>query len=296
MRFLALFMKKLTKNQVLLGLYIVGILAFFLYLGFPSDNIKTYVVNQFSAISPQIDVTIERIAPTLPPGIRLYNVDLYHQQQVWGRFENIKIIPHLLSLFGSHKAFSFAANAYAGEIKGKAEIEQNSPVGQIVIDTTLAGLQVKDVEAIQAVSEYGISGLLDGTLAYQSNARRQTLKGDLSLSDVRVDLSFPLFNQSYLEFNDVSARLVLNNNNLTIENCRLEGKQLNASVNGSIMLNRDFSRGVLNLDAMVSPHHLLLATVKKSLPFVFPKSGNTDEKGFKIKIRGTTDAPQFSLK
>ena len=279
-----------------MGLYIVGILAFFLYLGFPSDSIKTFVENQLNGINPQIEVTIERIAPALPPGIRLYNVDFYHQKQVWGRFENIKIIPHLFSLFGSQKAFSFTANAYAGEIKGKAQFEKKSPVARMVVDTAFTGLQVRDVEAIQAVSEYGISGFLDGTLAYQATARNQSLKGDLSLSDVRVDLTVPLFNQGYLEFNDVTAQLVLNNYNLTIENCRLEGKQLDASVSGSIMLNRDFNRGVLNLEAIVAPHHLLLAAVKKSLPFVFLKSGKTDDKGFKIKIKGSTDAPKFSLK
>jgi type II secretion system protein N len=289
-------MIKLTQKRVLLGLYTIGILAFFLYLGFPSDNIKTYVVNQLNGISPEIEVAIERIAPALPPGIRLYKVDLYHQEQIWGRFENIKIYPHLFSLFGSQKAFSFRANAYDGEIKGKAEIEKNSPVVRMVVDTTLTGLQVKDMEAIQAVSAYDISGILDGTLAYQSKARDQTLKGDLSLSDVRVHLAMPLFNQDYLEFNDVTAQLILNNYHLTIENCRLEGRQLDASVTGSIKLNRDFSRGVFNLEAIVTPQDLLLAAVKKNLPFVFLNKGKTDYKGFKIKIKGTTDAPEFSLK
>jgi type II secretion system protein N len=289
-------MIKLKKSQILLGLYIVGLLAFFLYLGFPSDHINTYMVNQINGINPQIEVTIERIAPALPPGIRLYHVDLYHREHVWGRFENIKIIPHLFSLFGSQKGFSFAAKAYAGEIKGTAEFEKNSPVARMVVDTTLTGLQVKDVDAIQALSEYSISGLLDGTLAFQSDARNQILKGDLSLSDVRVDLTIPLFNQGSLEFNDVTAQLVLNNHNLTIENCRLKGKQLDASVSGSIMLNRDFSRGTLNLEATIDPHHLLLAAIKKSLPFVFLKNGKTDDKDLKVIIRGTTDAPEFSLK
>lgn len=289
-------MKKLTKKKVFLGGYIVGLLAIFLYLGFPSDNIKTYVVNQLNGINPRIKVTVERIAPVLPPGIRLYRVDLYHQQQIWGRFDNIKIIPHLLSLFGSQKAFSFRADAYTGEIKGNAEFEKNSPLARLAVDTTLAGLQLKDVEAIQALSEYNISGLLNGTLEYQLNARNQTLKGDLALSDVRVDLTIPLFNQNYLEFNDVATRLVLKNNSLSIEGCRLEGQQLDADVSGSIALNRDFSRGVLNLEAIVTPHHVLLDAVKKSLPFVFRKSGKADDKGFKIKIKGTTDAPEFSLK
>jgi len=289
-------MIKIKKSRLLLGLYIAVILVFFLYLGFPSDRIKNYVVYQLSQISPQIEVTVERIAPALPPGIRLYNVDLYHQAQVWGRFENIKIIPHLFSLLGSQKAFTFTADAYTGKIKGNAEIETNSPIVQTAVDTTVSGLQVRDVEAIQAVSEYDISGILDGTFAYKADARNQTLTGNLSLSDVRVELVVPLFNQGYLAFNDVTADVVLKNNNLTIENCLLEGNQLDARVSGSIMLNRSFSQGVLNLEATVTPHHILLAAVKKSLPFVFLKGGKGNDKGFRFKIRGTTDAPEFSLK
>jgi type II secretion system protein N len=288
-------MIKIKKSRLLLGLYIAVILAFFLYRGFPSEGIKNYVAYQLSQISPQIEVTIDRIAPALPPGLQLYNVDLYHQEQVWGSFENVKIRPHLFSLFGSQKAFTFTADAYAGQIKGNAEIETNSPIAQMAVDATLFGIQVQDVEALQVLSDYDISGILEGIFAFKSEARNQNLTGTLSLSDVRVELIIPLFDQGVLTFNDVTADVVLKNNNLTIQNCRLEGKQLDASVTGSILLNRDFSRGVLNLDAIVTPHHMLLAVVNESLPFAFLKGAKGKDNGFKFKIRGSTDAPQFSL-
>ena len=288
-------MIKSTKNRLLLILYVIIVLVFFLYRGFPADSLKNYVAHRLSQISPQIEVTIDRIAPAIPPGFRLYNVDLYHQQQVWGRFDSIKIRPHLFSLLGSTKAFSFTADAYAGKIEGDAEIEINSPMAQMAVDAKLFDIEVQDVEAIQLVSEHDVSGILNGTFTYEAQARNQNLKGNLSLSDVRVELTIPIFNQGYLTFNDVTADVALKNNNLTIQNCRLKGKQLDASVSGSIRLNRGFSQGVLNLDAMVSPHHMLLAAVKESLPFSFLKGAGDKNKGFNFKIRGTTDAPQFSL-
>lgn len=288
-------MIKLTKTRLLLGLYIIVILGFFLYRGFPSNGLKNYVAYQLSQISPQIDVTIDRIAPAIPPGFRLYNVDLYRQEQVWGRFDNINIRPHLFSLFGSTKAFTFTADAYAGKIEGSAEVEVNSPVTQMAVNAILFDIQIQDMEAIQVISEHDVSGILNGALTFRSQVRNQNMTGNFSLKDVRVDLTFPIFNQGYLTFNDVTADVELKNNNLTIQNCNLKGPQLNASVSGSIRLNRDFSRGVLSLDAMVSPHHMLLAAVKKSLPFSFLKSGKDKGKGFRFKIRGTTDAPQFSL-
>ena len=220
---------KLNRNRILLGVYIIGLFVFFLYICFPSDSIRTYLANRLSNMSPQIRVMIERVKPALPPGIRLFNVQLYHRENFWGSIENIKIIPSLLSLFGSETAFSFQGNAYAGEIKGKAEIGANSPAVRMMVDTTLSGIQVKDVEAIQDVSDYKISGILNATMAYTTDARNRTMKGNLALSDCRLDLAVPFFNQDLLTFRDVQAEVLLNNQTLTIKRCNIAGNELDAN-------------------------------------------------------------------
>ncbi len=185
---------KISRNRIFLAAYIFGILLIFLYLAFPSDSLKTYLTNRLNGINPQIRVTIERVKPALPPGVRLLKVDLYHQERFWGSIEDLKIVPRLSSFFGSETAFSFTGNAYAGQIKGNAEIESNSAVARMIVDTTLTGIQVQDVEAIQDVSDYKISGLLNATLAYKSDVRNQTLRGTLTLNACRVDFAAPLFN------------------------------------------------------------------------------------------------------
>lgn len=286
---------KISQNRLLVAAYIFGIFVFFLYLGFPSNSLKAYLANQLSNVNPQIRVTIERVKPALPPGVRLLNVDLYHQDRFWGSIEDLKIVPRLSSLFGSGTVFSFKGNAYAGKINGNAEIQSNSAVGRVIVDTTLTGIQVKDVEAIQDVSDYQLSGMLDATLAYKSDVRNQTLEGKLTLSNGRVDLATPLLNQKFLTFKDVQADVSLNNETLTIQRCRLTGNQLDASISGSIISNRDTGQSVLNLNATVTPHSMLWAQLKKSLPFQLFSGGKSGDQNFSFKIRGTAEAPEISL-
>jgi type II secretion system protein N len=289
-------MMKLSRNRILLSAYIIGLFVFFLYIGFPSDSIRTYLANRLSNMSPQIRVTIERVKPAFPPGIRLFNVQIYNQDNFWGSIENIKLIPSLLSLFGSETEFSFQGNAYAGEIKGNAEISTNSPAVSMMVDTTLSGVQVKDVEAIQDVSDYNISGILNATIAYTADARNQTVKGTLKLSDSRLELAVPVFNQDLLTFRDVQAEVLLNNQTLTIQRCDITGNQLNASISGSIILNQRTGTKGLNLNANITPHSVLLAELKKSMPLFLLKGGKNAGQDISFKIRGTMEAPEFSLK
>ena len=286
---------KISKNRIFLTAYIFGILVFFLYLAFPSDSVKTYLANRLSGINPQIRVTIERVKPAVPPGVRLLKVDLYHQERFWGSIEDLKIVPRLLSLFGSETSFSFKGNAYAGQIKGNAEIGSNSAAAQMIVNTILTGIQVKDVQAIQDVSDYKISGLLDATLAYKSDVRKQTLKGTFTLNACRVDFAAPLFNQRFLTFKDVRADVVLNNQTLTIQRCRITGNQLDASISGSIISNRSTAKTALNLNATLTPHSILWAQLKKSLPFKLLTGDMSAGQSFSFKIRGTVDAPEISL-
>jgi type II secretion system protein N len=254
-----------------------------------------YLANRLSNLSPEIRVTIDTVKPALPPGIRLFNVQLYHRDNFWGSIEDIKIIPSLLSLFSSDTTFSFQGNAYAGEIKGNAEIETNSPDTSMVVDTTLSHIQMENVEAIQEVSDFRISGILNAALAYTTDTRNRTMKGTLKLSNSRLELAVPVFNQDLLTFKDVQAEVLLENQTLTIQRCDATGIELDANITGSIILNRRSGAKALNLNATVTPHSVLLAELKKSMPLFLLKGGKSSGQGISFKIRGTMEKPEFAL-
>jgi type II secretion system protein N len=285
----------ISKNRTLFGAYIILIAAFFLYYLFPADSVKTYISYQLNKVSPKTRVTIAHVTPALPPGIRLYDVDLYHLEHVLGSIEKIKIVPEVLSLFRSKIRLAFNGEAYGGHLSGNAEIVSNSPMQQVLVDTTLTGIQVKDIDAIQNMSEHKLSGTLDGKLAYKSGARNQTLQGNLILSDCKLEFAAPLFDQGFLTFRDVKADLMLNNQRLDIQKCVLEGNQMNASISGSVTFNHRTGKNVLDLRGTIKPHHVFLAQIEKSLPVSLLKKGKSGDQGFAFKIKGTSDAPEFSF-
>lgn len=288
-------MLKISKNRILFGAYIIIITVFFLYYLFPSGSVKDYCAYRLSQVSPDIRVNIKGIKLAFPPGFRLYQVDLYHLEQVLGSIDHIKINPSLLSFVGQDTTLSFSGGAYTGEFSGTAEIASNSPTHQVLINTTFSGIQVKDIDAIRRVTDYQISGMLDGKLTYKTDRRNQTLRSNIRLSNCKVGLDIPLLNQGSLTFKDVTADLLMNNQTLTIQRCRIQGNQLDASFSGTINYNLRTGQRALDLSGTLNPHHVLLAKLKNSFAVNLLKGGKSDDQDFAFKIRGTLDAPEFSF-
>lgn len=284
-------MLKISKNRILFGAYIIIITVFFLYYLFPSESLRGYCAYRLSQISPNTRINIKDIKLAFPPGFRLSHVDLYHLEQDIGSIDHIKITPSLLSFIGQDTNMSFKGKAYSGKFNGSAEIASNSPTHRVLIDTTFSGIQVKEIDAIMLFSDYQISGLLDGKLAYKTDSRNQTLRGNIRLSNCKVDLGIPLLNLGSLTFKDITADLLMNNQTLTIQRCRAQGNQMDASISGTI----NTGQGILDLSGTLNPQHALLAKLKNSFAVNLFKAGKSDDQGFAFKIRGTLDAPEFSF-
>ena len=284
-------MLKISKNRILFGAYIIIVTLFFLYYLFPSESLRDYCAYRLSQISPDTRINIKDVKLAFPPGFRLSHVDFYHFEQTIGSIDHIKIKPNLLSFIGQDTSWSYSGKAYTGKFSGTAEIASNSPTHRVLIDTTFSGIQLKDIAAIRRVIDYQISGMLDGKLAYKTDSRNQTLRGNLRLSDCKVDLNIPLLNLESLTFKDVTADLLMDNHTLTIQRCRAQGNQMDASISGTIIT----SQGILDLNGSLNPQHALLAKLKNSFAVNLFKAGKSDDQGFAFKIRGTLEAPEFSF-
>ena len=106
-----------SKKRLLYFIYIIAIIALFIYYLFPSDAVKKYIAFNLNRANPELNITIDNIKPVFPPGLRLYNVSLYHLSDLLLEAEQIKITLGLLSLFRPKITFSFKAKAYEGILK-----------------------------------------------------------------------------------------------------------------------------------------------------------------------------------
>jgi type II secretion system protein N len=164
----------------------------------------------------------------------------------------------------------------------------------MMISADLSGIQVKQLEALSAITTHKISGNLGGTLTFKTKVPHQGLSGNLILTDGQIEFSPAVLNQNLLSFNTIEAELMLNNRSLTINRCQLEGNQLDADVSGSIKFSGRSARKILDLSGTVRPHAALLAKLGKNITQLLAGS-NLENQGLPFKITGTMDSPDYSF-
>ena len=283
---------KISKASILYTAYIIAITGVFLYYLFPSDTLKTYLAYRLSQGNPDITVTIDRVNPVLPPGINLHDVGIVHQNEALIDLDSLKIMPGVLSLFSDKSTVNFKGRVNAGTFSGRAELDDTSG-GQVVkCDGRISGIQVQGIPALQRLPADKISGVLNGDFTYAKAGPNRSLEGKLTLSQCRIELTEAVFNLNSLEFKDIDADLMLKNDTLTIKHTRAKGNQLDADLTGTIGLT---GNNALNLTVSVTPHHLLLAKIEKTLPMDFLRKKKAGKAGIEFKIDGTLDEPGFSL-
>jgi type II secretion system protein N len=283
---------KISKISLLYTVYIIGITGFFLYYLFPSDTLKTYLAYRLSQGNPDITVTIDRVSPVIPPGINLHDVGIVHQNKALVDVANLKIMPGILSLFSDKSTVNFKGHVNAGTFSGRAELDDTSGEQKVKCDGRISGIQVQGIPALQRLPADKISGVLNGNFIYADAGPNRSLEGKLTLSQCRIELNEAVFNLKSLEFKDIDADLMLKNDTLTIKYTRAKGNQLDADLTGTIGLT---GKSALNLTVSVTPHHLLLAKIEKTLPMDFLRNKKAGKAAISFNIDGTLDEPGFSL-
>jgi type II secretion system protein N len=285
---------QVLKSRISWAIYIICAALFFFYTLFPSDTVKEYLADQIRQVHPGLTVEIGRVKPGFPPGLKLYDVRVYHLGQTLADLENLKISPDILSLFLATTHLSFKGNGYGGTLKGRVDINKNSANREMMISADLSGIQVKQLEALSAITTHKISGNLGGTLTFKTKVPHQGLSGNLILTDGQIEFSPAVLNQNLLSFNTIEAELMLNNRSLTINRCQLEGNQLDADVSGSIKFSGRSARKILDLSGTVRPHAALLAKLGKNITQLLAGS-NLENQGLPFKITGTMNSPDYSF-
>ncbi|MGD8493813.1 MAG: type II secretion system protein GspN [Desulfobacterales bacterium] len=285
---------KLFKTRFAWAIYIIGAALVFLYVLFPSELAKQYLANMIRQMHPNLTMEIGRLKLGFPPALSLYDVHIYHSERTIADLENVKISPHILSLFMATTHISFKGNGYGGNFKGDADIIKKAGERGIVIDADLAGIQVNQLEALEAFTTHRLSGILDGTVTLTTQVPQQALTGDLVLTDGKIELSPPLLAQRELTFDSIEAQLIFNGQSLTIEHCELIGNQLDGQVAGSIRLGNHSSSKILDLTGNIRPHAEFLARLGNQVPKLL-ESKNLQTQGVPFKIKGPMESPTYSF-
>ncbi|WP_207692523.1 type II secretion system protein GspN [Desulfonema limicola] len=162
-------------------------------------------------------------------------------------------------------------------------------------DSLLEGIQIKNIQALQNLSDYNLAGVLGGTIAYKGTRTSNIADGDISILNCIVELKTPFFNLKDLTFTQIDSKITLHNlQNLQIKETILKGSQAGGSISGTVTLKNPYEKSILNLSGTINPHPALIAKLGAMASlFLKQKQGSS---GFPFKITGTLEKPDFSLK
>jgi type II secretion system protein N len=286
---------KLTKKTLSYTAYIIGITVIFLYILFPSDAVRDYVIYKMTRGNPGVSVTIDRVSPVLPPGIKLNDVGIAYHNRALVDLDSVKITPGLLSLFSSTKTARFIGSVNGGTVNGWAEVDSRNNQHAEKIEGRLSGIQVQGIPALRHLGTYKISGSLDGDFTIGGTGSRRSMTGKLTLLDSRIDFDQPIIGQSSLRFKNINADLALSKGTLVIKKFSARGNDLNADISGTIALNRGGRQNALSLNGSVTPHHGFLAKIGTSIPADLLGQKKAGKSTIAFIIGGTLEAPEFRL-
>jgi len=285
---------QIFKTRISWTIYIIGAVLFFLYALFPSDMVKEYLADRVRQTHPNLTVKMDRVRPVFPPGLKLYEVSVYHLGQHIAELEDLRVKPDILSLFSATNHLTFNGEGYGGILKGSIDLTRNDSQEDMVVDADLTGVQVSRIEALSSLTTHKISGNLNAKLTFKANVPGEALTGNLTLTKGQIEFSAPIMKQNSINFDTIEAEMIFDGKSLTIKRCRLDGNLLDADVSGSIKFTGLSARKILDLSGTLKPHETLLVKLGRNVSQLIERR-NLENQGIAFKINGPLDSPRYSF-
>jgi type II secretion system protein N len=275
-------------RRALLAIYIFVAAAVFLYLGFPTEALRTVIGHRLSAGLAGLTVAVGAVRPSLSAGLVLKDVRISQAQRLLAVFDQMHIQPELLSWLQPRSGYSFRGSLGNGEVSGRAELDDAAPTPKVSLSARLNGIMIQQVDGLRGLYGSRLAGRLDGTL---NTTEAGALTGKLTITEAQVDLPAPILAQDRFTFRTVEADVSLQNRSLLLRNGRLRGNELDADVSGTVVLDQPQAANALNLSGRVTPHHAFLARMEGSIPAGLLRR----RAAIPFRVNGPLEAPGFSL-
>jgi len=289
-------MMKNTPKWLLYSIYVLAAMVFFIYYLFPSDKVKNYVTSGFNNLNSNINIRIDHVSPAFPPGLKLYKVSFYHMDNTLIEFEQIKIVPNLLSLFRSKNIFFFKGGAYKGVLEGKGAFIKNRLEKNVVIEGKFSNINIKEIPAVKPFVGRNLTGILEGNFTYRNGGKLGGIsEAKFIISDGNVELLTPVFKLKSVYFSKIEADMTMENKRVKVKRCIINASPMDGNVSGLINLREPFGQSYLRLLGVIKPNQEFLAELGKDFPTNLLPKEIFNKRVVRIRIYGTLDEPRFFL-
>jgi type II secretion system protein N len=249
-------------------LYCVLFTIGLLYYLFPSDAFREYLQNTARRIDPRFVVSVGRIRPCLPIGLRVPKPhlflrdggqkDLFEGSALW-------IKPKLTALLRGKLDYSFDGLAYGGELKGSVRPPGGRAEASLAASVSLNGLRIDEYPYLKSLLGGNVKGSLDGTLTF-AGKKDLWIGGsgnvDLKVSNGRMTIPQSLLGVDSIDFTELSIKLAMRNGRIDLSQVEVKGRMVQGELLGTIHLLKTLSSSTLDLKGSIEPFSTLLQNAK----------------------------------
>ncbi|MGM0453612.1 MAG: type II secretion system protein GspN [Thermodesulfobacteriota bacterium] len=281
-----------TKKWAAYIAYTVLVTVLFLYLLFPSDTVKSYIGHRLAGLAPEISFDIDTLYPRIPPGLAVKNADVTYQNNPAVTLTQLSVQPAYLSLLGAEPAVNFNGRLADGTLSGRAGLQTGTENQAIATELTFDGIELKKIPLIETLSPHRFSGQAAGEIQHQTQAGSWgTGRGTVRLTECRVVFNRSILGIDELQFDRIAAEAKIENQRVEVTQIQFDGSMLSGSGKGSLQMRQPIENSRIDLTGSIKPHAELL----KSAGGLIPKR-YMDEGGIPVRITGTLNRPDFSLR
>ena len=293
-------MKNVLKKYFCYLLYSILLLIGFLYYLFPSDAFRDYLQSTFELKNPGYSLSIIRVSPLLPPGLKFKQTDISLKSDPGKSFflsDKFLIRPDLWSFLRGKFRYSFDCFAYDGNLTGSIHFTEKRASGPFTTKFKIKDVNFYKDASLSNLIGHQAKGILGGTITY-SGQHDKFINGkgeaDIRISEGRVELVNSTLPLKSVDFDELSVKLVLKNQKVSLDHCEVSGRDLQGSLSGVIRLKKDLSKSTLNLTGTIKP--IAGSKSLKDSPDTLKFFRQYLKKGrMSFIIRGTLAKPKFKM-
>jgi len=258
------------KHKKWFGYAFYGILLTIglLYDRFPSEAVQDYVQATLDRTNPQLDLSIERVSPSVTFGLKFQKTELSQKadpDRIFFRADRLLVRPSVWSLLKGKFELCFDGLVYGGALKGCVDFGERSVKSPLTASIVLKDIRMDDHDNLPDLIGRQVKGRLGGTITYsgQSNALiNGTGEADLKLSEGLIELLQPILMLESIDFNELVIKMILKNQRVNLTQVELKGPNMRGTLSGVVSLRNELLKSTLNLRGTIEP----FADFFKSLP------------------------------
>jgi len=294
---------KMGKNKKWLGyaLYSIVLLAVLLYLRFPSGVLEDYLRTQAESAFPRYSVSIGEAEPSLPPGLKITHTSVSTKGEPRVsllKAESLSLRPDFWSLLQGKLKISIDSRLYGGSVHGWIHFVGRNWKGPFTASLELKNLSLSEYAYLSTFLDREVSGSLAGTISY-ANGEKTLLEGtgktDLRVLNGKVEFSEPLFSIESVRFDELLIRLDIKNRIIDLKQVEVKGSDVQGTLSGSIRLQREFSKSVLDLRGEVEPMAGFIKSSQEAARAMDLLKRRLKRGKLQFVVRGTLETPRVKL-